>query len=185
MMATGDVYVIDPGVSRFTVRAFVTGLLSKLGHSPTIAIRSYTGEARIDPEPSLWVRIDARSLAVTDRVSDRDLQEMERTMNDEVLEVGRYREVVYKTTRARLEGDRAVMEGELTLHGVTRSLPLEARVAMLGESLRAQGEFAVSQSAYGIRPVRVAGGALKLKDELKCAFEIVARRKAQSATDAA
>ena len=42
--------------------------------------------------------------------------------------------------------------------------------------LRANGEFSVRQTDYGIKPVSVAGGALKLKDELKCSFDIVARK---------
>jgi len=46
--------------------------------------------------------------------------------------------------------------------------------------LRANGEFPLSQRAYRIKPVSVAGGALKLKDELKCTFDIVARKKAQN-----
>jgi hypothetical protein len=43
--------------------------------------------------------------------------------------------------------------------------------------LRASGEFALKQTDYGIKLVSVAGGALKLKDELKFSFEIVARRQ--------
>jgi hypothetical protein len=43
--------------------------------------------------------------------------------------------------------------------------------------LRASGDFILKQSDYGIKPVIVAGGALKLKDELKFSFEMVARAK--------
>ncbi len=67
--------------------------------------------------------------------------------------------------------------GDLTLHGVTRSQPIAARVALLGSMLRASGDFTLSQSDYNIKLVSVAGGALKLKDELKFSFEIVARRQ--------
>jgi hypothetical protein len=45
----------------------------------------------------------------------------------------------------------------------------------MGDMLRASGEFSIFQSEFGIPPVKVAGGALKLKDELKCAFDIVAQ----------
>jgi hypothetical protein len=47
----------------------------------------------------------------------------------------------------------------------------------MSSMLRASGEFLLSQSSYGIKPVSVAGGALKLKDELKFSFEIVARKQ--------
>ena len=38
-------YRIDIAMSRFTVRAFATGLFSSMGHNPTLAIRDYTGES--------------------------------------------------------------------------------------------------------------------------------------------
>jgi len=39
------------------------------------------------------------------------------------------------------------------------------------------GDFSILQSDYNIALVSVAGGALKLKDELKFAFDIVARKQ--------
>ena len=69
------------------------------------------------------------------------------------------------------------MNGNLSLHGVTRSVPVTAQVTLIGDMLRASGEFSILQSDYGIPPVSVAGGALKLKDELKFAFDIVARKQ--------
>jgi len=185
MQPSLDSYIIDPARSHFVVQAFVTGMLSRLGHSPTFAIRNYQGEAILEPEPSLSMRIEAASLAVTDRVSDKDRREMERTMFDEVLEVRRYREILYQSTKAWMEGGQAKVEGELTLHGVTRPQSLTAQVELTGESLRAQGQFAVLQSAYDIKPVRVAGGTLKLKDELQCSFDIVARRQVEGVPGAA
>ena len=37
--------------------------------------------------------------------------------------------------------------------------------------------FRLRQSDYGIKPVSFAGGALRLKDELKFNFELVARQQ--------
>ena len=185
MTAAGDTFVIDPGASRFVAQAFATGMLSMLGHSPTIAIREYAGEARLDPEPALWVRIEAASLTVADRVSDKDRREMERTMFDQVLEVRRYRRIEYKSSRISIEGNRARVDGELTLRGVTRPLAFTANFGVEADSLRAHGDFTVLQSAWGIKLVRVAGGTLKLKDELKCSFDIVARRGAATVSGAA
>jgi len=36
-----------------------------------------------------------------------------------------------------------------------------------------RGEVAIKQRDFGIEPIRVAGGAVKVKDELKVRFEIV------------
>src|ERR1051325_11425640 len=92
-------YAIDPAVSRFTVRAFAGGMFSALGHNPTIAIRDFTGEAEFVPETlengELHIKINAGSLAVTDDISDKDRREMERAMSQEVLETGRFPEIVF------------------------------------------------------------------------------------------
>jgi len=67
--------------------------------------------------------------------------------------------------------------GALMLHGVSNTQAVAAQISLAGDMLRAHGEFFVLQSAYGIQPVSVAGRALKVKDELKCSFDIVAGKK--------
>lgn len=179
-------YVIDPGISRFTVKAVATGVFSAMGHNPTVAIRDFSGDAEFAPatldNAALHLKIDARSLAVTDRISDKDRREIEQTMAQEVLEVARYPEIVFDAGNASLSkvGDGYYLVsllGSLTLHGVTRSQPVSAQIALTGDMLRAHGEFSVRQTDYGIKPISVAGGTLKVKDELKCSFDIVARRQ--------
>jgi polyisoprenoid-binding protein YceI len=179
-------YQIDKGSGRFTVRAFATGLLSALGHSPTIAIRDFSGEAVFDPakpeESSLQVRIKADSLEVMDDISNKDRREMEQTMKQEILQSATYPEIVYASSGVSAtpigEGRWQInMNGNVTLRGVTRAQAVSAQVTLGGDTLRAAGEFTLLQSTYGINPVSVAGGTLKLKDELKFTFDIVARNQ--------
>lgn len=186
--ATTVRYVIDPRVSTFIVRAFATGLLSSFGHNPTIAIPDFQGEVQFTSsaleEASLRIVIQAASLTVTDDISDKDRQEIERRMHGEVLEADGFPEIIYECHQVSpiqkiSEGQCAVtLNGELALHGVTRSQPVSARVAIKGDTLRASGEFSVRQSDYEIRPVSAAGGTVKLKDELKLSFDISARKQA-------
>lgn len=174
-------YLLDDRASTFTVRAFATGMLSILGHSPTIAIRKFTGEADYDPaspaQASLRMRICADSLEVMDEISAKDRREMESAMNQSVLESSKYPEIVYESTGASANQNRITVNGNLTLHGATERLPVTAQVIVLGDMVRASGEFSILQSDFGIAPVSVAGGTLKLKDELKFAFDIVARKQ--------
>jgi len=179
-------FVTDARASQFTVQVFSGGLLSAFGHNPTIAIRGFVAEAQIDPEDiehsSLKVTIKADSLAVRDDISDKDRREIERTMREEILETGSFPEIVYEcsnlSANKTAEGQYAVtLNGDLTLHGVTRSLPVLARVALSGDSLRAFGDLTLVQTEYDLKLASVAGGALKVKDELKCSFNILARRK--------
>jgi polyisoprenoid-binding protein YceI len=178
-------YQLDKSASRFTVRAFASGMLSALGHSPTIAIREFTGEAGFDPaapgQASLKLEIRADSLEVTDEISSKDRREIENTMKQKVLETAKYPSIVYESAQSSInesEGRyKAVINGNLTLHGATRTVPVTAQIALNGDMLRSYGEFSISQSDFGIPLVSVAGGTLKLKDELKFAFDIVARKQ--------
>lgn len=183
--ASTDRYVIDGRSSRLTVQAFATGLLSAMGHNPTIAVRDLSGEVKFNPEKleagSLWIAINSSSLSVQDDISPKDIREMERMMNQDVLETAKFPGIQYDAPDISVTkmGDAlysAVLNGNMTLHGATRRQPINVRVAVLGSMLRVSGGFSMRQSDYNIKPVSVAGGTLKLKDELKFAFEIVARK---------
>ncbi len=184
--AVADHYVIDPMISRFTVKATATGLLSAFGHSPTIQIRDFKGEIEFNPQAieksSLRLVVGADSLTVADNISDKDRREMEGQMRDQVLETSKYGEIVYATTQVSVEnttnGSNDIMLiGRLSLHGVIRPLRIPARLALTGDLLRAFGEFSVRQSDYNIKPVTAIGGGLKVKDEVKFNFDIGARKQ--------
>jgi|SRR5580658_617088 polyisoprenoid-binding protein YceI len=177
-------YLIESGMSRFTVRAFAGGLFSGLGHDPVVAIQDFAGDAQWDPgapqQASLRFKIRAASLAVQNDISDKDRLEMERIMREEILEIGKYPEIVFESAAASADpNNRVDIEGNLTLHGVTRRERVPAQLAVTGDMLRAFGDFTIRQSDYRIKLASVAGGALKLKDELKFNFDIVARKRTE------
>jgi polyisoprenoid-binding protein YceI len=180
-------YVIDTQGSTFTVQAFSKGLLSAFGHDPKIAIRDFKGDVEFIPgaptfdDAKLSVTIQSASLDDIDDISEADRADIHRRVQEEVLETDRYPEITYECSRVTGSGsgDRfwLALNGELTLHGVTRSLPVSVRVVVNGSSLRASGAFSILQSDFGIAPVSAVGGAIRVKDELKCNFDIVARKQ--------
>jgi polyisoprenoid-binding protein YceI len=180
-------YIINPTVSRFTVQAFASGLLSAFGHNPKIAIRDLKGEIQFDPEhvdkSTMHLAIRADSLSVMDNVSDKDRREIEGEMLDKVLETTRYTEIVFDVSNVAVikaeNGQSSVtLNGQLSLHGVTKGQKVPATLVATGDMLRAFGEFSLRQTDYGIRPTSAAGGGLKVKDEVKFTFDIVARKSA-------
>lgn len=181
------VYVIDARRSRFTVQTFAAGILSAMGHNPTIGIRTFSGEAEFNPDTpeanGFRLTIQSSSLSVQDDISDKDRREIERVMKADVLEVEKYPEIRYQTTSPiainKIDSSlfSATLNGSLTFRGVSRVELIPVRIMSMGEMLRASGEFTLRQSNYQIKPVSVAGGALKLKDELKFSFEMVANKQ--------
>lgn len=179
-------YAIDKSSSRFTVRAFAVGMLSSLGHSPTFAIRDFEGEINFTPEnlgaASLQLKVRADSLEVMDDIKSSDRREMESTMNQRVLETAKFPEITFSSGSVSVtqlgEGRyQANLNGSLTLHGQSRPLMIPTQVTVMGDMLRASGEFPLLQSDFGIAPVSVAGGTLRLKDQIKFSFDIVARKQ--------
>jgi polyisoprenoid-binding protein YceI len=180
-------YLVDPQASRFTARAFAGGPLSAMGHNPTFAIRDVRGEIEFDPDApgssSLRLVVRAASLALTDDMSDKDRREIERTTQEEVLESRRHPEIRYECPASRVTATAPLqftLAGDLTLHGVTRPLTVAARLYPMGDTLRGQGEATVRQGDYGIKLVSVGGGMLKVKDEVKVTFDIMARLQSVS-----
>jgi polyisoprenoid-binding protein YceI len=178
-------YVVDAAKSRFQVKAFASGLLASLGHNPTIAIRKFTGEVRFREEApeqsSLHIAIDADALTVTGNVSDKDRTEMERMMKQEVLETDRFSDIRFEGAGRAADklADgmyRVTLGGRLALHGEEREIEFPCNVIVSPDTLRANGDFTIRQTDYRIKLVSVAGGSLKLKDELKFTFDIVAAR---------
>jgi polyisoprenoid-binding protein YceI len=172
-------------MSQFTVQAFASGLISVVAHSPKIAIRDWTGTVQVGSgaldNASLKVRINAASLEVLDELPDADRRELQRVMNKEVLESAQFPQVVYESSEIRAEklkedSYRLAVRGRLNLHGVSNEQDLVAQVALGVDTARAHGSFTLLQSDYDIRIASIAGGTLKLQDELKFYFYVVARK---------
>ena len=179
-------YSFDPSRSTFTVHAFAEGLFSAFGHDPVVGIKDFQGEAEFVPgtfdNASLKLKVPTASLVVLNDVKEKDRQEIERTMRKEVLETSKFPEIIFQSNNVSLsrlgEGRyRARVIGDLTLHGVTqRNVWLNGEVTFTNDGLSARGQFALKQSDYKIKLVSVAGGTLKIKNEVKGFFDIVARK---------
>jgi len=179
-------YVIDTKVSQFTVQAFASGLISVVAHSPKIAIREWSGDVRFAPDSvrDSFVQISAKtgSLQVLDELRQDDQRQLQRVMYQEVLEIEQFPDFRFESsgieaTKQKESFFRINITGALKLHGVTNAQSLVAQVAFGVDSFRAYGEFTILQTDYGIKVAQIAGGTLKLQDELKCSFYVVGRKK--------
>ena len=66
---------------------------------------------------------------------------------------------------------RWTVRGDLTLHGQTRPVKLDVRA----QNGHFKGAAPLKQRDFGIEPVSVGGGAVKVKNELRVEFDIVAK----------
>ncbi len=163
---------IDTAHSSLKIRVFKSGLFSAFAHNHEIEAPIEQGSVELPATPSVTLRVDARKL----RVLDPDLAagkraEVQKTMDGpEVLDSSRFPEIAFQSTGVEQAGaDHWTVRGHLTLHGQTR--PVSVNVAL--KDGHYQGSAALKQRDFGIAPVSIAGGTVKVKDEVKVEFDIV------------
>lgn len=85
------------------------------------------------------------------------------------LETAKFPEIRFKSLRIeKTANDQWKVEGELFLHGVTRTVRLTAK--RTGEAYSAH--TVLKQTDFGIKPITVGGGLIKVKDEVDLDFQI-------------
>jgi polyisoprenoid-binding protein YceI len=161
---------IDTAKSVMTVRVYKAGLLSALGHDHEIAGAIAGGAVDITAR-QVELHAHTRALLVRDPgVSDKDRTDIQSTMlGPEVLDAERYPEIAFRSTGAEPAGAGSwKVHGNLTLHGQTRTVAIEVHE----EGGHYVGTSNFKQTEFGIKPVKVAGGAIRVKDEIRIEFDI-------------
>jgi polyisoprenoid-binding protein YceI len=99
----------------------------------------------------------------------------------QVLEAGRFPEIrfVSKHVEGQRSGEAYDLRivGDLTLHGVTAELTVPVRVALDASTLTATGQATVRHDQFGLKPVSAGGGTVKVANEIRIEFRIVAERR--------
>ena len=160
---------IDTANSTLTIHVGKTGLFSAAGHEHEVSAPIQQGV--IDDSGSGRVQFVVKSARLTVR-PESDQAKVQSTMQSDVLQSDKYPEIKFESTSVRSTGsDVWSVTGNLTLHGTTRPVTTEVRKASGAYS----GESRIKQTEFGIQPVKVAGGTVKVKDELKIEFMIRAK----------
>jgi polyisoprenoid-binding protein YceI len=163
---------IDPQRSTMTVKVGKSGVFSAFGHNHEIRAPIISGSVVKSGAASVKLTVDARRMQVLDTdLSAKDRAEVQNTMHSAaVLDSERFPEIQFISRSIEAAGDhRYRVSGELTLHGVTR--PVIVKVEQRGG--RYTGSATVKQTEFGIKPVNVAGGTVKVKDAVEIMFDIV------------
>ncbi len=166
---------VDVEHSTLTIQVFKKGLFSGFAHDHQIAAPLSSGT--VDPAaPSVEVHFDARKLKVLDPdASAGDRAKIQETMlSEKVLDASHFEEIVFVSRSVKVAGENAyAVKGDLTLHGVTH--PLVLPVSLLNGHYT--GSVKLKQSDFGIAPISLFGGSVKVKDVVEISFDIVLQAK--------
>ena len=166
--------VIDVDGSSITVQVFKSGLFSAFADNHVIKAPIASGTIADQPPLAIAFSIRAGELRVIDPTlsADRRAEVQSRMLGPDVLDTSQFPEITFASTGIQpAAADRWRVTGQLNLHGRSQSISVD--VARVNGKYR--GDVALRQRDFGIEPIRIAGGTVRVKDEIKVQFEIAAR----------
>lgn len=174
LLATHSIFAqvaINPAQSVLKVKAFRSGMFSALGDNHEILAKLDHGT--IDQaKKNVSLLIHAKDLQVLDLnlSPEKRSQVQQRMLGPEVLDVEQFPEIKFESQTVEDKGpNELLVQGTLQLHGKVKVMTL--RVSKSRTEYK--GATVLRQSDFGIKPVSIAGGMVKVKDELQIEFDIV------------
>jgi polyisoprenoid-binding protein YceI len=183
-IAAGEpVYAVDPARSLVVIEVRRGGSLARLGHDHVVA--SHDAHGFVAPHAAradLYVRladlvVDEPALRAgagfDSTPSAADIAGTRGNMLDKVLHADRHPYALIHATRAAGDDRLAIA---ITLDGVTRDFEAPVALEQGDEELRVAGTLAFDQTAFGLVPFSILGGAIEVLDRVSLRFDIHARR---------
>lgn len=176
---------IDPEHSTITVHVQRSGMFAFAGDNHEI--RAPISKGKLNPAAgSIQFEIESAKMRVLDPKLEpsKRAQVQEKMLGPDVLDVAHFPVIQFTSTSAQADKTgHWTVTGKLSLHG--QSHPVRAAVSEPADEIRSsggppkvrhyRGSATLKQTDFGIKPITIAGGTVKVKDEIKIDFEIVTR----------
>lgn len=101
------------------------------------------------------------------------------TMNDHMrkaLKADRNPNIEFTMKSYRLVADKAVMQGTLTIAGVTKDIEITGTAKPEGSLVRVKGSRQITMSQWGVKPPSLMLGTMKVKDDVTVGFDVTLKR---------
>ena len=180
-------YALDASQSKFIARAHAGGLLWFKGKDHFVAVREFTGEAQITPgsitPASLEITAKAASMVETrDVFTEPQKQIINKELREIVLEPDKYPDIVFKSTSVTGKSTGAdayelKIDGNLTLHGVTRRITIPTQVTLTGNDMRARGKFSIDRDDFNVKATSAFHGMVRVRNKIDFTFDIVGHQR--------
>jgi len=181
-----SVFRVDTARSLAVADVRRAGVLAQFGHDHVVSSRDVSGfvapdEGRADLSVPLGLlTVDDPALRAEagfeTTPSADDVAGTRRNMLGKVLEADRYPEMRVAVRGIGVGGDARPLRAEITLHGTTAPVDVDAEVDRGADEFAVHGSFSLDQSRFGIVPFSILGGALAVQDRLTVRFRIRAHR---------
>jgi polyisoprenoid-binding protein YceI len=165
---------IVPGRGHFYIRTGTAGLFGAFAHDHQIEAQNISGCADLAHQSIKLVFTTADIKVMDPKESASTRAKIQATMETEVLRISEYPQVVFESTSVeRPSADAIRVHGNLTIRGKMKSIVVSLTLTSLPDgTYTAKGAYNFKQTTFGIQPVQLGGGTIKVKDELQTEFEL-------------
>jgi len=166
---------IDTRRSTITIHVGKSGLLSAAAHDHTINAPISSGTILESGTPHIEFRVETAKMTVQPdpKIDAKDQATIQTHMEELTLETKKYPEIAFRSTRIeRIADGQWKVDGDLSLHGVTK--PVSLTVKQTSDSWTTR--TVLKQTDFGIKPISIGGGMIKVKNEVDIDFQIFPRQ---------
>jgi polyisoprenoid-binding protein YceI len=133
-----------------------SGVIDETG-AAHVEFKVQSAKMTVRPDPKVDTKID---------------EEIQKDMEVMTLDTARYPEIVFRSTHVEKVAEGLFkVDGVLTLHGAAK--PVSLFVKREGDSYT--GHTVINQTDFGIKPISLGGGMIRIKDPVDIDFQIFAR----------
>jgi polyisoprenoid-binding protein YceI len=162
---------IDTARSSITIHVGKAGLLSAASHDHWINAPIASGSIQESDALAVDFKVESARMTVKPdpKVDAKTQATIQKDMEQMTLDTKHYPEISFQSSRVEPSGpNQWNVEGNLTLHGVTRSIHVIVKRSEGAYS----GHTVLKQTDFGIKPITVAGGMVKVKNEIEIDFHV-------------
>lgn len=181
--------------SEVTVLVFRDGPMAQLGHNHVVATTGLRGRVELR-EPltasSLWLELPLALLDVDDPARRRqagegfpdDLVEADRAgtrrnmLGPALLDAARFPVIRLQSVAIEGAGTQLLVRASAEIAGGIREITVPVLLELDETRLVARGEFSLTHAELGLAPYSAALGALRVREDLRVSYRIVAGRGA-------
>src|SRR6204780_523835 len=166
---------IDTQRSAITIHVGKSGLFSAAAHDHTINAPMSSGTMLESGNPHIEFRVETAKMTVKPdpKIDAKDQATIQTHMEEMTLETKKFPEITFRSSRVQeLADGQWKVDGDLSLHGVTKAISLTVKQA--GESYTTH--TVLKQTDFGITPISIGGGMIKVKNEVEIDFQIFSRQ---------
>ena len=162
---------IDVQRSTITIHVGKAGLFSAAGHEHWVSAPIASGKFS-DSRVEFKVVTAKMTVKPDPKVDEKTRLQVQKDMEELTLDPAKYPEIAFESSHVEKIADgQWKVDGTLSMHGATK--PVSVIVRRSGDAYT--GHVVIKQTDFGIKPVSVAGGTIKVNNEVDIDFQIFAK----------